>query len=146
MGLFTKATAALTGSTKKLDGRLDLLEAVCAGAARVMYADGDASDTEIANTKKAILSNKRLSGAFDSRTIDKTIDKMLDTASGGRVGRAALMKEIQEAAQKNSSEDAETVLLTVLDIAESDGDISEAEMKVAEQIATALGLKISAYL
>ena len=146
MGLFTKAASALTGSTKKLDGRLDLLEAVCAGAARVMYADGDASDKEIDATKKAILSNRRIAEAFDSRTIDKTIDKMLDTAAGGRVGRAALMKEITESGSRNSAEENETILLTVLDIAESDGDISEAEMKVAEQIATSLGLKLSSYM
>lgn len=132
-----KAEAAV----QKFSGRTDFLEAVCAGAALVAAADGEIEDAEVTATVKAVKANKALAQGFDSPTIDKTINTMLDRAGGGRVGRAGLRKEIMEVSK--DPEMAEAVVLTMLDVAEADGEVEPAEQKLLESIAKDLGIDLN---
>ena len=123
-------------SVQKFSGQTDFLEGVCAAAALIAAADGEIEDSEVTATKKAVTANKALADGFDNRTIDGAIDKMLDRAGGGRVGRAGLWKEIEEAAK--DPEKAEAILCTALDVAEGDGEIEPQEKVVLEKLAKIL--------
>lgn len=143
MGLLSKLRGQFKGSVAKVSGRTDFLEAVCAAAALVAWADGNADDTEIAAAIKAVTSNKELLGAFDSRTIELTADQMFTRAGGGRVGRMGLEKEIKDIA--SDPDIAEIVLVTALDVADS-GGISDEEKAVLGKIAKTLGLDLNKYM
>lgn len=133
----------LSGGAKRMSGRTDLLEAVCAGAALVAGADGDIDDSEVEATIKAVTSNETLNTAFGANEINGCIERMIDRANGGRVGKMGLYKEINDIA--GSQEDGEIVLLTAMDIADADGSVDPEETKVLEKIASKLGLKLSNY-
>lgn len=141
--MFKALKAKLDGSAKRLSGRTDLLEAVCAGAALVAAADGSIDDSEIEATIKAVTANETLNTAFGANEINGCIERMLDRANGGRVGRMGLMKEIDDIA--GNQEDGEVVLLTAMDIADSDGEVDPEETAVLEKIAGRLGLKMANY-
>lgn len=141
---FKKAKAKLDEKANRLQGRTDLLEAVCAAAALVAAADGDISDVEIDATVKAVKANTILSGSFAPSEIDKAINKALTVAEGGRVGQRQLRKEIEDVA--GDADDGEIVILTALDIAEADGNIDDDEMKALGNIAGVCGQDLKSYL
>lgn len=132
-----KAEAAV----QKFSGRTDFLEAVCAAAALIAAADGEIEDSEVKSTVKAVKANKSLAGGFDQGTIEACINKMLDRASGGRVGRMGLWAEISEVA--SDADMAEAVVLTALDVAESDGEVEPEEQKVLERLAKDLSIDLN---
>mgnify|MGYP000538868922 CR=1 FL=1 len=125
----------------KFNGRTDFLEATCAAAALIAAADGDIEDSEIKATIKAVKANKSLAGGFDQGTIEAAINKMLDRAAGGRVGRSGLWDEIREIAK--DPEMAQAVVLTALDVAEADGEIESAEKTVLERLAKELSVDLN---
>lgn len=133
----------LAGGANRLQGRTDLLEAVCASAALVAAADGSIDDSEIEATIKAVTANEALNTAFDARQIEGCMQRMLDRAGGGRVGQMNLMKELDDIA--GSTEDSEMVFLTALDIADADGEIDPAEQVMIDKIAKRLGVNASNY-
>lgn len=141
--MFSKLKERFAGSVSKYSGRKDFLEAVCAAAALVAFADGDASDEEIASTIKSIAANAQLAGAFSTREIEATAEAMLRRAQGGRVGRNGLYSEIEDI--KSDAAMAETVLLTALDVADS-GGIDDKEMAILREVAKRLSLSIDKYL
>lgn len=130
-----KLTGAFTGSVAKVSGRKDFLEAVCAASALIAIADGEIEEQEIKGVTKAVMANANLA-SFDTRTIELTAENMFKRAEGGRVGRMGLWKEIEDIS--SDIELAEIVFATALDIAESDGQIEEAEQKVLDQLAQRL--------
>ncbi len=127
---------------KKFSGKTDFLEAVCAASALVATADGDLDDNELVAAVAAVKSNAALSGAFDARAIETTMDKMCIRAVG-RVGKAGLLKEIEDI--KADHDMGETVLLVALDVADS-GGISAEEKAVLAKIASTVGLDLAKYL
>lgn len=135
-----KAEAAV----QKFSGRTDFLEAVCAAAALVAAADGEIEDAEIKATVKAVKANKALAAGFDQQTIDQTINRMLERAEGGRVGRMGLWTEVNEVGK--DAELAQAVVLTALDVAEGDGEIEPAEKAVLDKLAKNLGVNLEAML
>ena len=136
--LFGKKAEAVV---QKYSGRTDFLEAVCAGAALIAAADGEIEDSEVDAAVKAVKANKALAQGFDQQTIDRTINLMLDRAGGGRVGRSGLRKEIMEVAK--DADMAEAVILTMMDVAEADGEVEPAEQKVLESLAKDLGIDLA---
>lgn len=140
--MFGKLKEKLAGGAKRLQGRTDLLEAVCAASALVAAADGTIEDSELEATVKSVTANENLRLAFKPQEIEICIDKMLERANGGRVGKMNLYKELSEI----PTEDGEMVLLSALDVADADGDIDEDEMKVLNKIAAQYGLKVDAYV
>ncbi|MBN8931897.1 tellurite resistance TerB family protein [Agrobacterium pusense] len=127
---------------KKFSGKTDFLEAVCAASALVATADGDLDDSELLAAVAAVKSNAALSGAFDARAIETTMDKMCSRAVG-RVGKAGLFREIEDI--KADHDMSETVLLVALDVADS-GGISDDEKAVLAKIASTVGLDLAKYL
>jgi len=127
---------------KKFSGKTDFLEAVCAASALVATADGDLDDSELLAAVAAVKSNAALSGAFDARAIETTMDKMCSRAVG-RVGKAGLFREIEDV--KADHDMSETVLLVALDVADS-GGISDDEKAVLAKIASTVGLDLAKYL
>lgn len=140
--MFAAIKNMLGDKAKKFAGKTDFLEAVCAASALVAAADGDLDDNEIVAAVNAVKANAALSSAFDERQIETTMDKMC-SRTAGRVGKAGLMKEISEA--KGDFDQAETILLVALDVADS-GGISDAEMTVLKKIAGELGLDLGKYV
>jgi tellurite resistance protein len=134
----------LTGASARMSGRTDALEAICAAAALVAAADGDIEDAEVEATTKAVSTNPTVSGAFSPAQINQSIDKMLKRAESGRAGRMGLYKEIEDIASDH--ELSELVLLTALDIADSDGELEPEEQKVIEKIGQKLGLDARKYM
>lgn len=132
-----KAEAAV----QKFSGRTDFLEAVCASAALISAADGEIEDSEVKATVKAVKANKSLAGGFDQSTIEACINKMLERAGGGRVGRMGLWEEIREVAK--DAELAQGVVLTALDVAEGDGEIEPEEKVVLDRLAKELSVDLS---
>lgn len=133
----------LAGGANRLQGRTDLLEAVCASAALVAAADGSVEDDEIEGAIKAVKSNEALNVAFDTRQIETVMQKMLDRADGGRVGQMNLFAELDDISA--NAEDAEMVLLTAMDIADADGEVDAAEKAMIKRIADRLQLKVENY-
>ena len=127
---FLKSKAAEAG--RQFSGRTDYLEAVCAAAALIASADGDIEDGEIKAATKAVTACKALQG-FDPRAIEQTLERMLNRAAGGRVGRAALWDEIREVLKDPVM--AESVVLAALDVAEGDGELEPAERTVLDRLA-----------
>lgn len=127
---------------KKFSGKTDFLEAVCAASALVATADGELDDSELLAAVAAVKSNAALSGAFDARAIETTMDKMCSRAVG-RVGKAGLIKEIEDI--KADRDMSETVLLVALDVADS-GGISNEEKAVLAKIASTVGFDLAKYL
>ena len=136
--MFAKLKAKLSGASKKVSGRLDFLEAVCAASALVAAADGDVSREEEKAAKDAIAASSVLSNAFKANQIAKTADTMFARALQGRTGRLGLYKEIDDIA--SNDELGEIVYTTALDIAEADGNICDKESAVLEKIAGRLGV------
>ena len=135
-----KAEAAV----QKFSGRTDFLEAVCAAAALIAAADVEIEDSEVKATVKAVKANKSLSTGFDQTAIEATINKMLERAAGGRVGRMGLWEEIREVAK--DAELAQGVVLAALDVAEGDGEIEPAEKVVLDRLAKELSVDLTRLL
>ncbi|MFV1627972.1 tellurite resistance TerB family protein [Phaeobacter sp. JH203A] len=138
-----KLKERLSGGANRLQGRTDLLEAVCASAALVAAADGSVEDSEIEATIKAVTANEALNTAFDARQIEGCMQRMLDRAGGGRVGQMNLMKELDDI--NGNTDDSEMVFLTALDIADADGEIDPGEQAMIEKIAKRLGINAASY-
>lgn len=141
--MFAKLKEKFAGSVNKYSGRKDFLEAVCAACALVAAADGDLEDSEIEQTVKGIASNPNLAGSFSTREIEATAEAMMKRAQAGRVGRSGLYKEIEDI--KADHDMAETVLLTAMDVADSDGQVEPQEKAVLAEIAKRLSLNFANY-
>ena len=141
---FANLKDKLSSSVKKLSGRKDFLEAVCASSALVASADGDISDDEVKTAVKVVSANATLSSAFKPSDIEKCIDTMLKRAQSGRSGRMGLHKEIEQIA--SNPEMAEMTYLCALDVAEGDGNIGEKEKETLTMIAKKLGVNEKAML
>ena len=131
----------VTGGINKFSGRTDFLEAVCASAALVAFADGDISDVEVATTSMTVKNNPNLAKGFKPAKIEKCIDSMLKRAQAGKSGRMGLYKEIDDITEND--EMCEAVYLTALDVAEGDGEVCEKEKAVLSRIAGRLGVNPS---
>lgn len=132
----------LDESVGKYAGDKDFLEGVCAAAALVASADGNIDDDEVSATAHAISSNAILSKAFKPREIEQVANDMLRRAGGGRMGRAGLMKEIDEVAEKGDPDKNDAIVFAALDVAEADSNIDEAETAVLEKIAAVLSVDL----
>lgn len=136
--LFGKKADAVV---QKFSGRTDFLEAVCAASALIAAADGEIEDAEIKATVKAVKANKTLANGFDPAMVEATIEKMLNRAAGGRMGRMGLWEEIREIAK--DAELAQAVVLAALDVAEGDGEIEPEEKAVLDRLAKELAVDLN---
>ena len=136
----------LGNGASRLSGKTDLLEATCAACALISAADGDIEDEELGATLEQLVNHPTLSTAFAQTVIEQTANTMFKRAKGGSMGRIGLMKEIEQAKGKATSDDLELVLAIAVDVSRAEGEIEPAEMKVLEKIANALRLDLRSYL
>lgn len=143
--MFGMLKEKLGGGAKRFSGRTDLLEATCAACALVAAADGEVEDAELVATQEALVNHPTLSAAFKQSEIEATASKIFSRAKGA-MGRVGLMKEIEQAKSKSTSDDLELVLACAVDIARADGELEGPELAVMQKIANTLGLNLRAFL
>lgn len=138
MGFFSKKFGGAKASVKKLENR-DLMQAIVGGCLLVAAADGEISKNESAQVDLQIRANKNLEhfGSEITTTVNLFTEQL---QAGFRLGKMNIMREIADI--KNTPMDAEEVFVNMLTVAEGDGDISAAELKVLAEVGTALGLRL----
>ena len=138
---FGKKARAAKNEIKKFEKR-DLMEATVGGCLLVAFADGDCEDSELKTIDSLLRTNKALEG-FGHELTD-TINRFTERLKAGyRVARVEILREIEQV--KGDRQEAEDVLITMLTIAEADGEIEAAEQKELDNVAERLGLRISDY-
>lgn len=144
--MFGKFAEKISGFTNKLSGRTDLLEGIAAAAALVAAADGEIEDEEVGAILDALTNHPTLSKAFKVSEIERVADTMLKRAKGGAAGRLGLMREIEEAKGRSSTEEIEMLLVIAIDVSAADGEVEKEEKVVLTKIANKLGLNLNSYL
>lgn len=144
--MFGKLKEKLTGGASRLNGKTDLLEAICASIALVASADGDLSDDEAAVGLDRLLNHETLAVAFTATQIETAFDKQVKRVKQGMSGRLALRREVEEARNKSTADDLEMLLVIAIDVAGADGDIGAKEMTALKSIGQAVGLDPVRYL
>lgn len=141
--VFGKKAKLATQEIKKFEKR-DLMEATVGIAVLVMWADGDAEDTERTKIANVLANNPALS-AFGPE-VQSTFNRYdsLCKESGFMLAKVQILREIADV--KGDPREMEDVLVTGLTIALSDGEMEEPEEKILRQVATSFGLRIEDYL
>lgn len=138
---FRKNKAAATAAAQKIDKR-DLMEAIVGGSLLVIYADGSVEDSELASLEALIAANPSL-GHFGSE-IGVTISKFTDMFDAGyRMGKMKVLREIDDV--KTTPQEAEEVFVTMLTIAEADGEVDAKEEAVLREVAKTLGIDLKKF-
>ena len=68
--MFGKLKEKLAGGATRLNGKMDLLEAICAACVLVGAADGDFSDDEASVALERLLNHETISAAFSATQIE----------------------------------------------------------------------------
>lgn len=125
----------------KADNRKLLKAAVGAGI-WISSADGNIEDSEVKKLEKVISSNQHLKvfGGETTSTVDEYEQLFTDSVRAGRLEVRKLLGEIA-----SNREEAELVLVIVLDVAEANGDVGDDEQAVINEIGKLLGLDPSKY-
>jgi tellurite resistance protein TerB len=143
MGLFGlgKKANAVKAEMKKMENR-DLMQAVVASAVLVAFADGELEDSEVKGLHEVIEAQPQLSG-FGTE-LSSTIDSYIGTMKASKhLGKIKLMREIEDV--KASPAEVEEVFAVAVTIAESDGQIEDAETAVLVTIGRKLGVNLKDY-
>lgn len=138
MGFFSKL-----GRSAKSVAKQNVFEAIVAASVLVACADGEIEKKEAEKLQKVLANNDTLS-SFSKSDIQKLVSKysaLVETDF--RLGKLKMMKEIEDIA--DNAVDAEEVFVNALSIAEADGEIEPAELKVLADIGQRLGLQLKDY-
>lgn len=144
--MFAKLKERLTGGAKKLSGKTDLLEGVCAMVALTAMADGEIEDSEVEAGLAALTSHALLGEAFTGTQIEKCFDAQLKRAKGGMAGKLALKREIEEMKAKNPADELEMSFMIAIDVSMADGQMEPEEKKVLTDLGNRLGLNLASYI
>lgn len=139
--LFRQKAQQAQASAAKFENR-DLMEAVVGGALLIAAADGEIEDSELESLDKLIQTNEKLAhfGSEISSTINR-FHGMLDASF--RMGKVKILREI---ADINSDEEAkEEAFVTMVAIAEADGEIDSDEEAVLTEIGRKMGINVKEY-
>lgn len=139
--LFGKKAASVKNELAKVENR-DLMEAIVAGSILVAYADGECEEAELAKMEQVINALPELQhfGGEISETIGR-FQSILE--AGFRLGKLKVMKELEDI--KGSDDDRQLVFNVVLTIAEADGEVEPAEVKVLKEIGQRLNINLREY-
>lgn len=142
-GMFKSKAREARATMAKLENK-DLMEAIVAASVLVAAADGDLEASELDKVDKLLKTNKQLNhfGAEITSTLNGFKEQF--TEGGFRIIRQNAFRELEDI--KHNPRDAETVVNIILTVAEADGEIEDAEMKVLEDIAGRLGVRIKDFL
>lgn len=144
--MFGKLMEKVKGGASRLNGKTDLLEAICAACVMVGAADGDLSDDEASVALDRLMNHETLSVAFSSTQIETAFDKQVKRAKQGMSGRVALRREIEEAKAKSTADDIEMLFMIAIDVAGSDGSIGDKERGALNTIGQTIGLSLARYV
>jgi len=137
-----KRARRVTTDINKFDKR-DLAQAVVNAAWLVAYADGSCDPLERAKIDQVLKTNPVLYNfTSELAEISGKIINLLETDF--KIGRRAALREIEDV--KGDQREAEDVLDVAVAIAGADGEIEKSELKVLEQIALILGLRLENHL
>lgn len=140
--MFGKKASAAKESIKRLENR-DLMEQMVGGCLLIAFADGDCEDSELKKLDEVLRSSKALEG-FGSE-LTETINRFTARLKAGyRIGRMEILREINDV--KSDQNEKEDVLLAMITVAESDGEIEPEEKKELDQVAQRLGLRIEDFI
>lgn len=132
----------LFNSAKKVQNK-NVMEAIVAGALLTAAADGTIERSETDKLSKLLQANDLLD-AFRGREITKTIAKyenILEADFG--IGKKKMLDEISDIA--DNDDHAQEVLLTMLAIAKSDGEVEPEELTVMQEVCRTLRLDPKEY-
>lgn len=142
-GMFKKKAKVAARNVAKFEKK-DLMEATVGIAILVMYADGDASDTERAKTQKLLENTPALANyGPEVQATYARFDSLLKDV-GMLAGRVQIMREIKQC--NGDQHEMEDVLVAGLTVALADGDMDEKEEKVLKDVANAFGLRLENFL
>lgn len=140
--LFGKKVTVAKENLKRLENR-DLMEAMVGGCLLIAFADGECEEAELLKMDEVLRTSKSLEG-YGSELTD-TINRFTARLKAGYIiGRAEILREINDV--KGSQTEKEDVLLAMLTVAMSDGQIEPEEQKELTQVAQRLGLRIEDYV
>ena len=140
--LFGKKVTVAKENLKRLENR-DLMEAMVGGCLLIAFADGECEEAELLKMDEVLRTSKSLEG-YGSELTD-TINRFTARLKAGYIiGRAEILREINDV--KGSQTEKEDVLLAMLTVALSDGQIEPEEQKELTQVAQRLGLRIEDYV
>lgn len=142
MDRFKKAASAATETVRAdMEGNKDFLEGVCAGIALVSAADGDIEESEKTKALQVVKNHAKLGALYKQPgQIEEVMTRMLGLATT-KSGRLQLHREIEEVKTKiGDRQMLEDIIAVMVDIAEADGEIEPAELKVIHSVATKLGI------
>ena len=136
--LFGKKVSGAQAQLKKVENR-DLMQAVVGAMVLIAYADGECERSELDKIERLIAANDSLShfGSEIQQTMDRFIEFM---QAGPRLGEMKIMREIADV--KNNAQEAEEVFVLAITVAEADGEIEPAEIKMLAKIGRELGLRV----
>lgn len=140
--LFGKKVTVAKENLKRLENR-DLMEAMVGGCLLIAFADGECEEAELLKMDEVLRTSKSLEG-YGAELTD-TINRFTARLKAGYIiGRAEILREINDV--KGSQTEKEDVLLAMLTVAMSDGQIEPEEQKELTQVAQRLGLRIEDYV
>lgn len=136
-----KKTTDARVEMKKVENR-DLMQAIVGGCILIAGADGDLEVSELEKIEKLIRANPSLE--HFGQEITTTMNRFKEMVEAGfRLAKVKIMREIGDV--KNNPNDAEEVYVQMITIAEADGEIEDAEMKVLVEVGKVLGLRPQDY-
>lgn len=129
-------------SIKKIENK-SAFQATVACAVRVAAADGSIDDSELDLLEKLLKGSPML--ANFSGEIDAEMGKWVGVFTGG--GRRSATLQVNNLLEeiKNNKEQSEQVLVTIIDVADADGNIDESEVAVIRDVAARLSLDANKY-
>ena len=136
--LFGKRVGAARAEVKKVENR-DLMQAVVGAMVLIAYADGECERSELDKIDRLIAANDSLAhfGSEIQQTMGRYVEFM---EAGPRLGEMKIMREIADV--KNNAQEAEEVFVLAITVAEADGEIEPAEVKMLAKIGRELGLRV----
>lgn len=141
-GMFKKKATVAKENLKRLENR-DLMEAMVGGCLLIAFADGDCEEAELQKLDEVLRTSKALEG-YGSELTQAINQFTARLRAGYMIGRMEILREINDV--KGSQTEKEDVLLAMLTVAMSDGQIEPEEQKELTQVAQRLGLRIEDYI
>lgn len=141
-GMFSKKMKKASSEIKKIENR-DLAEGLVGACLLIAAADGEIESEEIENLNAQLEAHPALQG-FGSE-IGKLVDSFTKRLEAGfLIGKTQIMREIKDCT--HNEQEAEDIFVAAITIAQADGEVEEAELKILKEIGRALGLNVSNYM
>lgn len=147
--MFKMFKKALGGAAREVSAEYgqnkDFLEAVCAAASLVAWADGDLEQSEKTKVVSLIQSHPTLGTLYMADQIEQCAQTMF-TRGKDKSGRQLLARELDDLKGKpNGQQMAEDVYLLAVDISMADGEVEPQEEEVLKKLATRMGVDASKF-